>query len=187
LSIASAEVVSKTVVLSNMKFDKQQVCNDLMDYYAIDYNSSIATLRKYVAESVGAVITNQKDPAVVDILQKNDIIKFSNDGSGPVNGVILLGGCNNLEGQFTNSFDEALIKYLVDNDIKVFGVENSQVTYSYMKDYQKTLVNTIDNIDQSLGQISLVFSMEGESGHYGIKSTAQKFMPSLPVNTITGR
>ncbi len=187
LSIAGAEVVTKTVILSNMKLDKKQICNKLMDYYGINYNSTTSSLRKYIAESVGAIILNKGDPALMKLLQENDIVKFSGDNSIPINGVILMGGCNNLKNLFAESFDQILITYLNNQNIKVFGVENSEVIYSYMEDYQETTINTIDNIDLSPGQISLVFAMEGEPGHYGIKPTAQKFMPSLPVDTITGR
>ncbi|HZJ84339.1 MAG TPA: copper transporter, partial [Syntrophomonadaceae bacterium] len=55
---------------------------------------------------------------------------------------------------------------------------------SYIGHYQNYNITTIDNVDLSPGQISLILAMEGEPGHYGIKDTAQKFMPSLPVQSI---
>ncbi len=53
-----------------------------------------------------------------------------------------------------------------------------------MEEYQKDKISTIDNVDLSPGQISLVYAMEGEPGDYGIKVTAKKFMPSLPVESV---
>ena len=57
---------------------------------------------------------------------------------------------------------------------------------SYMTSYQEFDLSTIDNIDLTPGQISLIRALEGETGDYGIKSTANKFMPSLPAEYLRG-
>lgn len=71
--------------------------------------------------------------------------------------------------------------------MKVYGVESSQTSFSYMEEYQKNNISTVDNIDLSLGQIALIYAMEGEPGNYGIKPTAKRFMPSVPVEAIGGQ
>ncbi|MEN6348617.1 MAG: copper transporter [Syntrophomonas sp.] len=185
LSIAGAEVISKTVTLSNMDFDNDELRKRICEYYKIDDNAAPDVLRQYVAASVAAVMMNKADPSVISFLQANDLIKFSGNNTVPLNGVILLGGSKNLSANFSASFDHALIEALNKENIKIFGVENSSAPYSYMEQFQKDKISTIDNVDLSPGQISLVYAMEGEPGDYGIKSTAKKFMPSLPVQAIT--
>ena len=40
-------------------------------------------------------------------------------------------------------------------------------------------LTTVDNIDTVYGQVSLVMAMYGYPGHYGIKQTADAFIPPL--------
>ncbi|MGE5390603.1 MAG: copper transporter, partial [Deltaproteobacteria bacterium] len=87
---------------------------------------------------------------------------------------------------YADSFDRGLISYLSSQGIKSFGVETSRVTYSSMENYQKEKISTVDDVDLSPGQVSLVLAMEGEVGNYGMKPTAQKFMPSLTLSAVGG-
>ncbi|HHV16208.1 MAG TPA: copper transporter [Gelria sp.] len=187
LSTAGAEVVSKTVVLANMNLDSAELRESLIDFYGLEEEASRDTLRQYLAVSVAAVINGQEDPSLISFLEQNDLVKFSGDNSIPVNGVILLGGANNLNSYLVESFDQGLITYFNNQGIRVFGVEQSQVAHSYIPVYQKNNISTVDNIDLSPGQISLVLAMEGEAGDYGMKATAKKFMPSLPLSSLGGR
>lgn len=185
ITIAGAEVASKTVVLSNLSLVDSEICSKLVDYYNIEaLDDAPEVLRKYIAGSVAAVLLNQGDQGIIEFLQENDLINFTGDFSSNITGVIIVGGTNSLDSYFAKSFDQSLIEHLISNGIKVFGVEGSQVEYSYMTDYQQNNITTIDNIDLSPGQIALVFAMEGEPGNYGIKPTAHKFMPSLPVQAL---
>lgn len=184
LSVAGAEVTSKAVVLAKLSLDNQELLERVRAFYNAEENVSADVLRQYVAGSVAQVITNQADPEVKKFLQSNEIIKFSGNRSVPLNGVIVLGGTNNVSSNFASSFDHALISALAGTGVKIFGVEKSDAVYSYMPEFQKNNISTIDNVNLSPGQISLVYAMEGEPGNYGIKATAKQFMPSLPVETI---
>ena len=81
-----------------------------------------------------------------------------------------------------DDFDSGLIESFIRSNVKVFGVEAVQVNYSYIGIFQQYNITTVDNIDKSPGQVSLILAMEGEAGNYGIKATAQKFMPTIPVD-----
>ncbi|HZK44529.1 MAG TPA: copper transporter [Syntrophomonadaceae bacterium] len=185
ITIAGAQVVSKTVVLSNLKLSDNEVNSKLLDYYNIEETEDFRDiLRKNIAGSVTAVLLNQGDQGIMEFLQESDVINFTGSFDEPISKVIILGGTNSLETYFAKSFDQSLIENLINGGIKVFGVEKSSAVHSYMADYQENNITTIDNIDMSPGQVGLVFAMEGEPGNYGIKSTAEKFMPSLPVNFL---
>ena len=134
LSTAGAEVVSKTVVLANMNLDSAEL-RKLNRLLRLGREASRDTLRQYLAVSVAAVINGQEDPSLISFLEQNDLVKFSGDNSIPVNGVILLGGANNLNSYLVESFDQGLITYF-NQGIMVFG-EQSQVAHSYIPVYQK--------------------------------------------------
>lgn len=187
LSNAGAEVVCKVVLLSNMNLNSPELRNRLIEFYSLDSKTDKNTLRHYVAVSVAAILNGIDDPGLITFLEQNNLIKFSGNNSVPLNGVILLGGANNPNSNFAASFDQGLIASLNQQEIRVFGVEPSQITYSYMSVYQDNNISTVDNIDLSPGQISLILAMEGEAGNYGMKPTAKKFMPSFPVNNSRER
>lgn len=187
LSSAGATIVSKTVVLSGLGLDDQKARKRVIEFYGLDANSPPDVLRQYIARSVAAVIQNQGEPEVIEFLQSNDLIKFSGANKTPLAGVIILGGANDYSFHFVDSFDTALIDELNANAVKVFGVEQYQAVYSYMEQYGQKNISTIDNIELSLGQISLVFAMTGEPGNYGMKATAKKLMPTLPVEGVWGQ
>lgn len=187
LSNSGAEVVSKVVLLSNMTLESPELRNRLIKFYNLDSKTSRDTLRHYVAVSVAAILSGIDDPGLVSFLEQNNLIKLSGNNSIPLNGVILVGGANNLNSYFAESFDQGLVSYFNEQGVKVYGVEQSQVAYSYMSVYQNNNISTVDNIDLSPGQISLILAMEGEAGNYGMKPTAKKFMPSLPVDNAGGR
>ncbi|MEN6459831.1 MAG: copper transporter [Syntrophomonas sp.] len=186
-SIAGANVVSKTVVLPNISMNDSKVRNKLMEFYNLDKKASRDTLRKKVATSVVAAITNQGDPNAIKSLQENGLVKFSGAYNVPVNGVVIVGGSEDLTIYFPDSFDQGLIDNLAKSTIKVYGTEVSEVKYSYMAKYQQSNISTVDNINMGPGQISLILAMAGEPGNYGIKATAKKFMPSLPVDYLGGQ
>lgn len=186
LNQAGAEVTSKTVVLANIKLSSTKIIKKVIDFYHLPADTSPDVLRQYIAESVARAVMNKAGGEEIKFLQENELVKFNGDYAEQINGVILVGGCNNVENYFAPVFDQRLIESLMTEGVKVLGVEVSNVEYSYMPDYQKNNISTVDNIDLSPGQISLVFALEGEAGHYGIKETAEKFMPSLPVDTLGG-
>lgn len=187
LASAGAQIVSKTVVLSGLNLQDEDVSNRVKEFYGLEADTPPDVLRQHIARSVAAVIQKQSEPAVIDFLQNNDLIKFSGANQTPLAGVIILGGANDYASKFVDSFDTALIDEFNESTVKVYGVEQYQAVYSYMEQYAQKNITTVDNIELSLGQISLVFAMAGEPGSYGMKATAKKLMPTLPVEVNWGQ
>ncbi len=187
LSIAGATIVSKTVVLEEATLKNAELRSELIDYYQLDPATESDALRYQIATSVAAVINNEADSDVVTFLQENGLVKFSGPNDNPVQALILVGGTEDENMFLASSFDQGLIAYCLERGVKVFGVETSQTAFSYMEEYQKNNISTVDNIDLSLGQIALVYAMEGEPGNYGIKPNAKRFMPSVPVESMGGK
>lgn len=187
LTIAGANIVSKTVVLEEATLKNADLRSELIDYYQLDPASDANALRYQVATSVAAVINNQADANVAAFLQDKGLVKLSGTNEIPIQAVILVGGTEDLKMFLASSFDQGLITHCLEKNVKVFGVETSQTSFSYMEEYQKNNISTVDNIDLSLGQIALVYALEGEPGHYGIKPTAKRFMPSVPFESLGGQ
>ncbi|CFX50468.1 Protein of unknown function DUF3186 [Syntrophomonas zehnderi OL-4] len=184
LTIAGATVNTQTVMLNNINLKDSSLRRKLVKFYGTEEDVSSDALRQKVAISVGMLITNQADIGTRKFLEENNLIKLGGVYTNPVDTVILIGGSNNSGNSYPESFDTNLINILLASGKQIVGVENSKVSYSYMETYQKYNLTTIDNIDLSLGQISLVLAMTGQPGDYGTKTTATKFMPSIPVEYL---
>lgn len=182
-SLAGANVTSKTVLLPNISMNDADIRNNIIKYYGLDSGVNRDVMRQKVAETMGAVLSNQADPEAVDFLEQNNLVKLNGNYNVAVSAVIIVGGANDLTVYFPDSFDRSLISSVVAAGIKAYGTETSQVKYSYMPRLQQNNITTVDNIDLGPGQISVILSMQGEQGDFGIKSTAKKFMPSLPVES----
>lgn len=183
-SLAGANVASKTVLLPNISMNDANIRNNIIEYYALEKSVSRDVMRQKVAETMGDVLSNRATPDAVTFLEQNNLVKLSGNYSAALNAVVIVGGANDLTVYFPDSFDRSLINTVAAAGIKSYGTETSQVKYSYMSRMQQNNITTVDNIDLGPGQISVILAMQGEQGDYGIKSTAKKFMPSLPVESI---
>lgn len=130
-------------------------------------------------EIVGGVMTGQ-NLENLQYFSNLGLLKTSGNYGVPVQAVIFAGGSRDETIARVNEIDVPMIKLFQAQNIPVFGVENSDVGFSYMKDYQKLKVSTVDNVDYYPGQYSLVMAVAGKPGNYGIKPTAKQLMPSIP-------
>ena len=187
LAKSGASLTSQTIVLSSINMRDAALRDKIIEFYQLEPDASSDILRQRVAQSVAMLMCNQGDPSTTQFLQQNKLVKFSGDYNQPVDHIVIMGGAESLGATFMDSFDAPLIDVLLQEEKVLSGVEVSYASVSFMEAYQKFNITTIDNIDLSPGQISLVLSMGGEPGNYGIKDTASKFMPSLPVEYLRGR
>ncbi|ATW23783.1 copper transporter [Candidatus Formimonas warabiya] len=169
LKISGAEIEAVISVLND--FSLAKVTADSLSP-AHDQGSQ---LMKMMGES----ILFGDDQGTISDLVKKKMIKISGTTGEPVDAVILAGGSQTNLGEQAKWLDLALSDYILENEVMVVGVEASTAAYSYMPYYQSKPMVTIDNIESIPGQISLVYSILGEKGNFGIKKTAKKLMPDL--------
>jgi hypothetical protein len=69
----------------------------------------------------------------------------------------------------------------------VVGVEDSDATVSAVDAYRKHGVSSVDDLDTTAGRLALAIVLAGgQSGHYGIKATADDLLPPVePVQATT--
>ncbi len=179
LSLSGARIVSTTVILPGISLLSDAMRSQLAAAFGAEQDASPEVLRAKVAEAVAAIILNEDVSEIGAILERNDLVKFNGDYKVPVDAVIVVGGANSLDYYFPQTVDVPLMNRLSAAGIRVIGAEVSDVKYSYMEVYQAQKITTVDDIDIVPGQVSLVLAVGGESGNYGIKPTAKRFMPSL--------
>jgi len=186
LSLAGARIDSTTVVLPAIKLSDSRLTIKVCDFYQLDHSTPPDELRKMVALSLAGIVVNGGDIKTKGFLQANNLVKFNGQYGGILDGVIIIGGAQDISYYYPESVDGWVIRSLQNYNQTILACETSRVKMSYMPTFQKFELSTVDNIDLTPGQISLIRALEGETGDYGIKSTAKKFMPSLPAEYLRG-
>ncbi len=178
LELSGANITSVT---SFLNFSESQLKEELAKELDWEAGEEEMQFSAHIAALVGdALITGNMEN--VDLLAQANIIQVSGSYGEPLDGVILVGGSQDEDAARTKTLDLPLIQTLKSNEIPVYGVEETSAGYSYMDFYQKQrLTATVDNIDTVPGQLALVLSIGGQTGHYGVKASAQRLLPELKV------
>lgn len=127
------------------------------------------------------------DSKIFNQLQELNLLKVTGtpgkisggSGSRSVNSIIILGGSMDSSNNLLTYLDLPLVDYFKGQNIPVYGVEEIGAAQSYMREYQRKKICTVDNVDTIPGQVALVLAMAGQYGHYGIKGTAEKLLPNI--------
>ena len=177
LEAAGANVVNLTTIMDT--FLSQDLLINLYQELQIPINSSnIAgdAIRK-LTESI---IKGEMNELVLK-LDERGFINLVGPINEPADYIIVAGGSRDDSQDRINVIDSTIINVAKSNSVPVVGVERIDVNYSYMEAYKNLGITTIDNVDTTIGKVSLILAMEGRPGHYGIKKTAEDLVPSLNV------
>ncbi len=179
LKIAGARIPSITTVLEGFDLENKETRQRIATKLMLA-NSSESAVGKEISRELGVGITSAQNVENLHYFEQLGLIKTAGDYGVPVNAVVFVGGSQADPGGRYLNLDLPLMNYFLAQNIPVYGVETSDVDYSYMKQYQKLNVSTVDNIDMIPGQLSLVMAVYGKPGNYGIKTTARQLMPVVP-------
>lgn len=179
LNKAGAKVTSITTFIEGFNLD-DEAKRGLISTKLMLQSGEEKDIYKSVAEEIyGGIMTGQ-NMENLQYFGSLGLLKTSGNYGVPVNAVIFVGGSRDKETARVSELDVPMMKFFLSNKISIYGVENSEVEYSYMRDYQKLKISTVDNVDFYPGQYSLVMAIAGKPGNYGIKNTARLLMPSIP-------
>lgn len=179
LKLAGAKVHSITTVLDGINLTDQKVRQDIATKLLL-LDSSEAVIIKEISKELAAGVVTAQNIENLHYFEQQGLIKTSGEYGVPINAVIFVGGSQTDLMDRCAKLDLPMMEYFLSQKIQVYGVEASEVEYSYMKQYQKLKVSTIDNIDMIPGQVSLVMAVYGEQGNYGLKNTAKLPWPAIP-------
>ncbi|SHK06260.1 copper transporter [Desulforamulus aeronauticus] len=181
LSMAGATVQSVTTILDG--FDVTGHKEQLRSELGINDQNDNDMMSFLAKETARGILTGEKQ-ALLNTLSQSELLKLSGDYGVPVDAVIFIGGSQDQTLVKTEIVDYPMMDYFLQQKLPVFGVEETNVTYSYMKSYQKKRVSTVDNVESAPGQLALVLAIADKPGHYGVKPTAKQLLP--PFDTTGG-
>jgi hypothetical protein len=83
------------------------------------------------------------------------------------------------DGERAALFESALVNGLSDGGARAVGAERFEQSASAIGWFDEIGVDSVDNVDETTGKTSLVFSLRGVRGKFGRKPTADRLIPDL--------
>lgn len=179
---AGGQVTSVTSI--NNIYDNIETLKEIDTALGWEITEPDKMMQKLAAEIASGIVAADNGD-LIEFLAEKDILKTSGDFGIPVDGLIIVGGGYG-ENKRDVQFDLHIIDYFRDLNIPVLGVEETDVTYSFIKEYQRKHISTVDNINTAPGQLAMVLALSGQPGNYGVKSTAHMLLPNINELAVKG-
>lgn len=175
LDLADASVTSVTTL--NDQIMDQEKLKDIYNELEIEIPSNDIVSNSI--KEVTSFLINGYETNITKKMMENNFIDIVGDTNKPIDYIIIAGGSMNEDKKRLNLVDQTIINKAKEVDIPMVGIEKLFVNYSYIPIYKNFKISSIDNIDTLMGKIALVLTIEGRSGHYGSKPTADELFPDL--------
>lgn len=175
LETAGANVINVTTI--NDRIMNEQMLKDIYDELEIPISTN-NLISSSVEELTKSLIIGEETGFAKKLIEKNfvDVVGVINQ---PIDYVIIAGGSVREDKERLTLVDQTIVNTVKNMDRPLVGIEKLKSNYSYMEAYKSFRISTIDNVDTSMGKVSLILTMEGRPGHYGLKATAEELVPSL--------
>lgn len=124
-------------------------------------------------------IISGSDSETMEMLESKGAIKIEGDYTQKGSRIVLVGGSKKANDTRADDIDLLLINKLLKKEIySIVGTEPLNVATSYMSAYQSQGIPTIDNVDEPMGQVALIFALDGDKGNFGVKRSADRASPT---------
>jgi hypothetical protein len=102
---------------------------------------------------------------------------------GTLDGVIVVRaqpeGMGPVQRSSANQLETAMLKGMTATRVPVVGVEATSTEPSSISFFQSNGLSTVDDIDNTAGELALVLALGGAEGSFGVKSSADRLLPEL--------
>jgi hypothetical protein len=78
-----------------------------------------------------------------------------------------------------NQLESALLAGITATRVPAVGVESTTTEPSSISFFQSNDLSTVDDIDNTAGELALVLALGGAEGSFGVKSSADRLLPDL--------
>ncbi len=184
LEVAGATVKSVTTVTDKImnKALLRNIYGELNELEMEDDKNTNCVFNA-IKDVTTSIITGESTEFINKITEEQ-VVDIVGNIDEPVDYIIIAGGSIKEDLDRLNLIDKTIIDVAKTLDKPVIGIEKTIVNYSYMDIYKNFRISTIDNVDTPIGKTSLILTMEGRPGHYGIKQTAEQLFPDIKLNAL---
>lgn len=153
---------------------------------SMPHTGSLPAIRS--AKELALMVGGGSSSDWMSIMKRKGWIEAAGEQSLRPDAIVVIGGSSKLTQARLQEFDVAFLKEITKQKIRVIGTERSDVEFSGIPVYSKVGLSTVDNIDQFVGQLSLLELLRGKHGNYGVKPSADQLAPTpdslLPAQEV---
>lgn len=175
LKSAGANSVSNTTIKNALISDKEKLKEIYMTVKGVEKEPA-DLVSEVVKEITNSLLTGEVTPLVTS-LNEQGLIDITGAYDKVVDYVVLGGGSLEKNDERFKTVDKTIIDTLKKNETPVIGMEREDVKNSYIEKYKESRISSVDNVDSTIGKISLVLAMDGNPGNYGVKPSASSLVP----------
>lgn len=181
LKQAGASVVSTTVVTKDFVTLPVAVKQKVVQQLGV-YPPPGVHFRTVIAEAIAQDLARGRADQILG-LQSSGLVKSAADSNYAVrpDAVLMVGGAASPDEIAAERIDLPLVRKLTELGVRSVGVEGKGAAISVVPLYKAAGISTVDNADTAAGRLAIVLVLAGVSGHYGVKETADSFLPAIPA------
>lgn len=172
---AGANSVSNTTIKDALLLDKEKL-KEIYKTVKETEKEPTDLVQEVVREITSSLLTGDVTP-LVSTLNEQGLIDITGTYEGNVDYVVLGGGSLEKNDERYKLVDKTIIDSLKKNETPIIGIEKEDVKNSYIDRYKESRISSVDNVDSTIGKITLVLAMDGNPGNYGVKPSAGSLAP----------
>lgn len=177
LEMAGARVTTVTEISRNFPFEDDAKIQQVLANCGVWFSSEEIKPRDKLWGIVTAALTQAQHKALLPKLEAAGVAHFAGNYELPCKLVVIVGGSSTPEKNWSRIVDSALLTQLDRPEIIVAACEGREAAGSYIPAWKEKGIATVDNVDSAIGQISLICALRGERANFGVKETADRFVP----------
>lgn len=175
LQAAGASVMSNTTIKDELLTDTGR----LKEIYKNITGKESSNVVADVMVDIGKSLTTGQLSPLITVLNEEGFIDITGSYSEKLDYVIMGGGSSEKNDDRYKLIDKNIIEVAKKKNIAVIGIERSDVKNSYIEKYKNSRISSIDNVESTVGKITMIMAMDGNPGNYGIKQGAESLAPIL--------
>jgi hypothetical protein len=137
--------------------------------------------RTVIAQAVAKDLAQGRSQLILD-LHSSGLLKSGADSDYTVrpDAVLVVGGLDSPGDASSERIDLPMIQELTGLGVRVVGCEPRDKPVSCIPLYKAAGIPTVDSADYPAGRLAVVLAIAGTDGHFGVKETADSFLPQIP-------
>lgn len=134
---------------------------------------------KRLSKQVSDLLLYGTETEAIKVLRASGFLAIEGVPGKAVSGVVILEGGDEDRQEILNNFNTAVVEGYIQSGQDIVVGEGQGVLYPTMDVYKLKPVTTVDNLDNCMGQVSMVYALDGKPGHYGTGETADQLIPEM--------
>lgn len=176
LATSGANLASKTVIKDALFEEEERVKEIYAELTGLALEESIVGL---VSGELSRSIEEREITPIMTALSDEGYIELVGSYEDGADVAIIAGGSISSDVGASREASQKLIGNLKGEELRVIGIERSDVESSYIEQYMEERIPSIDNVDKTIGKVSLIAVIRGENGNFGERDSSTQLRPSF--------